>query len=79
MEDMELKPTPGRFWSERPVFVTGCTGLLGTAVTSQLVGEGALVVGLVRDWVPECELFQPAIVDRIRIVHGDVRDQETIE
>ena len=44
------------FWQDRPVFVTGATGLVGSWVVRQLLGAGADVVALVRDWVPRSEL-----------------------
>ena len=67
------------FWRDRPVFVTGATGLLGGAVVRHLVEAGADVVCLVRDWVPRSELVASRLVDRVRVVRGDVTDQETIE
>lgn len=69
---------PG-FWQGRSVFVTGCTGLLGSWLTRALVERGASVVGLIRDWVPESELVGSSTVGRITVVRGDVRDQETLE
>jgi len=59
--------------------VTGATGLLGTQLVQLLVSAGADVVGLVRDWVPCSELVAGAVVDRIRVVRGDVRHQATVE
>lgn len=67
------------FWRERPVLVTGCTGLLGSCLTEKLVSERAAVVGLIRDWVPEAELVRSATAARITVVRGDVRDQALIE
>ncbi len=67
------------FWRERPVFVTGCTGLLGSCLTEKLVSERAAVVGLIRDWVPEAELVRSGTAGRITVVRGDVRDQALIE
>jgi CDP-glucose 4,6-dehydratase len=67
------------FWRDRPVFVTGATGLVGSCVVSQLLSEGADVVALVRDWVPQSELVATRSLDRIRVVRGDVRDQDTLE
>lgn len=67
------------FWKDRPVLVTGCTGLLGSWLVRALVGRKALVVGLMRDWVPQSELVAARTIDRIRVVRGDVRDQETVE
>jgi len=59
--------------------VTGATGLLGSWLVKRLLDEGADVVALVRDWVPRSELVSAGLLDRIRIVRGDVRDQETLE
>ena len=67
------------FWQDRPVLVTGCTGLLGSWLTQALIERGAYVVGLIRDWVPESELFRHGTPGRLRVVRGDVRDQETLE
>ena len=74
-------PTPisPSFWRDRPVFVTGATGLLGSWLVRQLVAGGADVVALVRDWVPRSELVSSGTLDKVRIVRGDVRDQETLE
>jgi len=74
-----VTPAAPAFWEGRPVLVTGCTGLLGGWLTGALVERGARVVGLVRDWVPEAELVRSRVVDRISVVRGDVRDQETLE
>jgi CDP-glucose 4,6-dehydratase len=67
------------FWRDRPVFVTGATGLLGTAVVRRLVDAGADVVCLVRDWVPGSELVTGGALARVTVVRGDVCDAETVE
>lgn len=67
------------FWKDRPVLVTGGTGLLGTWLTKALLERGAAVVGLIRDWVPESELVLSKTLEKIRVVRGDVCDQATIE
>jgi CDP-glucose 4,6-dehydratase len=67
------------FWSGRSVFVTGGTGLLGACLTRQLVDAGADVTCLVRDSVPQSELFRSGTDQRVRIVNGDVRDQALLE
>jgi len=67
------------FWRDRPTFVTGATGLLGGWLVRRLVEAGADVVCLVRDWVPRSELLRDSLVDRVRIVRGDVRDQALVE
>jgi CDP-glucose 4,6-dehydratase len=77
--------TPGNsrtspsFWRDRPVFVTGATGLVGGWVVRQLLDAGADVVVLVRDWVPRSEMVAERLIDRVRVVRGDVRNQQTIE
>lgn len=68
------------FWQDRRVFVTGCTGLLGSHLTEELVAEGAEVVGLVRDQVPRSRLFtEKALLDRIDLVHGAIEDYDLLE
>lgn len=66
-------------WRDRPVLVTGGTGLVGAWLVKRLVTLGADVVCLVRDWVPQSELMAPETLDRIRVVRGDVRSQATVE
>jgi CDP-glucose 4,6-dehydratase len=75
MEGLEMK----EFWKDRNVFITGCTGLLGSHLTQMLVEKKANVVGLVRDLVPKSNLVQTGIHDRINIVRGCVEDFYTIE
>jgi CDP-glucose 4,6-dehydratase len=67
------------FWRDRPVFVTGGTGLLGTWVVSQLVAARADVVCLIRDWIPQSELVSSGLMGRVKVVRGDIRDQEMLE
>ena len=67
------------FWQDRPVLVTGATGLVGSWLTRRLVEAGADVVALIRDWVPQSELVRAGILDRIKVVRGDVRDRELLE
>jgi len=67
------------FWQDRPVFVTGATGLVGSWLVRRLLGLDAEVVCLVRDWVPQSELVRARLIDQVKIVRGDVRDQELLE
>jgi len=67
------------FWHDRPVLVTGCTGLLGSWLTAALVDAGAAVVGLVRDEVPHSHLRRSGYERRIAIVRGDVTDYALVE
>ncbi len=67
------------FWQDRPVLVTGCTGLLGSWLSQTLVEAAAEVVGLVRDNVPQSQLVRTGTIDKIRIVRGDVTDYALME
>ena len=67
------------FWNGRPVFVTGCTGILGSWLTQALVDAGATVVGLVRDRVPHSHLFRSGLQSRIAQADGDITDYPLLE
>jgi CDP-glucose 4,6-dehydratase len=67
------------FWDGRPVFVTGSSGLVGSCVVKRLLSEGARVVCLIRDWVPQSELLAGPSLDKCTTVRGDVTDQQTLE
>jgi CDP-glucose 4,6-dehydratase len=67
------------FWQDRPTLVTGASGLLGGWLTRALVGAGAQVVCLLRDWVPQSDLVRSGLFRRVTGVRGDVRDQSLIE
>jgi len=67
------------FWLDRPTFVTGGTGLVGSWLVNRLVNAGAEVVCLIRDWVPQSELVRSGYIERIKVVRGDVRDQPLLE
>ncbi len=68
-----------RFWQDRSTFVTGATGLVGGWLVRRLLGLGADVVCLVRDWVPQSELARARLMDQVKVVRGDVRDQGLLE
>lgn len=67
------------FWRDRRVFVTGATGLVGGWLVRHLLNMHADVVCLVRDWVPQSYLFSQDILNLVKIVRGDVRDQALLE
>jgi CDP-glucose 4,6-dehydratase len=67
------------FWQDRPVFITGATGLLGSWLTKSLLELGADVVCLVRDGVPHSEAARSGLLERVKTVHGDVRDRDLLE
>ena len=68
-----------RFWQDRPVFVTGATGLVGGWLVKRLLAAGADVVCLVRDWVPGCEMLRSGDIERVSTVRGDIRDRDCLE
>ena len=76
MEKMEIAPG---FWLDRPTFVTGGTGLVGSWLVRRLVEAGADVVCLVRDWVPQSELVRTHWIERVKVVRGNIRDRELLE
>ena len=66
-------------WKNKSVFVTGCTGLLGSWLCKDLIEKGASVTGLVRDWVPKSILIQEELTSEMNIVRGCVEDLYTVE
>lgn len=67
------------FWLDRPVFITGCAGFLGSWLTIALVEAGAAVVGLIRDEVPFSHLRRSGYQNRIAVVRGSVTNYELVE
>lgn len=67
------------FWLDRPTLVTGATGILGSWLTKQLLEAKADVVCLIRDWVPTSELIQTRLLEKVKVVRGDIRDQPLLE
>jgi len=68
-----------RWWLDRPVFVTGATGLVGGWLVKSLVAAGADVVCLVRDWLPQSEVARCGLLDRVKVVRGDIGDRDLLE
>jgi len=66
------------FWTQRRVFVTGATGLLGSWLTQELVASGADVVCLIRDWVPQSRFLTEAVDRHATIVRGELEDFDII-
>ena len=66
-------------WRDRPVLVTGATGLLGGWLVEGLLARGADVVAIVRDGVPRSRLIRERIVERVDVAAGDVADYLFVE
>jgi len=69
----------GEFWTDRPVLVTGATGLLGGWLVRSLVDSGATVVCLIRDWVPHSSFQRGADAARVTIVTGEIQNTPLVE
>ncbi len=68
-----------QFWKDRKVFVTGCTGLLGSWLTKTVVENGAEVTGLIRDLVPKSNLNWTGFNEKINIARGELEDYFKLE
>jgi CDP-glucose 4,6-dehydratase len=68
-----------KFWTDRPTFVTGATGLAGSWLVQRLHELGADIVCLVRDWAPRSNLVHTGLIDSVKRVRGDVCDQALVE
>jgi CDP-glucose 4,6-dehydratase len=68
-----------RFWTDRPVLVTGATGLLGSWLSRALLARGARVIVIVRDEVPDAALVTAGDLERCVRVRGDVEDGRLVE
>src|SRR4030042_6448139 len=66
-------------WLNKNVFVTGCTGLLGSWLAEELISLGANVIGLERDHVPQSRLYREALIDKITVVYGNLEDYHIVE
>src|SRR5258707_1478389 len=74
-----MRMTSTTCWRDRRVFVTGCTGLVGSWTVRALLERGAHVVGLVRDQVAGSELNRSGLLAQIDVVRGAVEDYELLE
>jgi CDP-glucose 4,6-dehydratase len=66
-------------WQDRPVLITGATGLVGSWLTRRLHEAGADVVCLVRDWIPQSQAVRSGTLGAVKIVRGDICDREILE
>lgn len=67
------------FWQDRNVLVTGCTGILGSWLTTELVRRDANVVAVVRDRVPDALIVNSREWQAVTCVHGATEDFELVE
>lgn len=67
------------FWRGRRVFITGCTGFLGSWLTAALLERGAAVTGLVRFREPESQLVRTGLIGRIDQITGELLDYDLLK
>lgn len=67
------------FWRNRSVFVTGCTGLLGSWLVDELLRRGSQVTGLIRDRVPKSRLYAVHSYPPINLVQGNLEDLAVLQ
>jgi len=84
LKEKDMGEERSSFWRKKKVFITGCTGLLGSWLTKDFLGLGRTVVGLIRDTVPKSNLWvrnsqEPSIHEILNIVWGGVEDYSLLE
>jgi CDP-glucose 4,6-dehydratase len=67
------------FWKLRNVFITGCSGFLGYWLTEYLLRQGANIIGLVRDYVPQASFYRFKLNEKITVVRGTVEEYLLLE
>jgi CDP-glucose 4,6-dehydratase len=67
------------FWRDRPVLVTGASGLVGGWLTRRLLAEQASVVCLIRDWIPDSILLGGPEAQQVVIVRGTIEDLAVVD
>lgn len=68
-----------QFWRDRPTLVTGASGLLGGWLVPRLLEQGADVICLLRDWIPQSVLMSGGIHQRVKVVCGEIEDMNLME
>lgn len=68
-----------KFWNNKNVFVTGGTGFLGSYLVKKLVNYGANVTILVRDYIPQSNIYIGEEYKKVNVVHGALEDYLLIE
>ena len=66
-------------WSQRRVFVTGATGIVGSSLCRWLVDQGAYVAALVMDDDPQSDLMRSGTIKEIAVVSGRLEERDVVE
>lgn len=64
------------YWQGKRVMVTGATGMVGSWLCAALVQKGAHVVAMVRDRIPNSNLYRMGLHEKVDVAHGDICDYE---
>ena len=67
------------YWTGKNVFVTGATGILGSALVKRLLSSNANVIILKRDHVPNSELERSGTIRKVTVVLGSLEDFWSVE
>lgn len=67
------------FWNSKNVFLTGCTGFLGSYIAKELVDSGANVTGLVRDGAPRSNFYIGEQFKKVNMVYGELENEALLE
>ena len=65
-------------WRGKQLFITGCTGLLGSWLTAELAQHGASVLGLIHSDPSHSLLAYMGVLPQVTTVPGDIRDFATL-
>ena len=67
------------FWSDRRVFVTGATGMVGFWLVKDLLAAGARVIALVRDPDPQSGFYRSGDYQKVSLVQGNIEEFGSLE
>ncbi|WP_425514943.1 GDP-mannose 4,6-dehydratase [Crassaminicella profunda] len=74
-----MKILNNKYWKNRNVFITGATGFLGSYIAKELISLGANVTALVRDGVPNSNLYKMNCHKEMNFVKGSLEDINVLE
>jgi CDP-glucose 4,6-dehydratase len=74
-----LDVTERSSWRDQSVFVTGASGVVGSALVHALLEDGARVVALIRDEHPDSELVRSGDDRRVVGVRGNLHEGATLQ
>ena len=67
------------YWKDKRVLITGVGGFVGSNLAEELVDRGALVVGIIKNHIPNSNLSYTKTDRRIKKVFGDLTNFEIVD